>query len=134
MKPCGRRFAVEDVMGWYLIARDYVQRYGKPLMHTETNVFDPAAAPGWLWKQWISILRMRQDGMPVLGFTWYSLVDQVDWDIGLGELRGKVNGCGLYAMDRTPNPVAAEYRALIAEFGSLPLAVQAAEERVLEAA
>lgn len=125
VKPCGRRFATEDVMGWYLIARDYLERYGKPLMHTETNVFDPKAAPGWLWKQWVSILRMRQDGMNVLGFTWYSLVDQVDWDVGLGELRGVVNGCGLYDMDRKPNPVAAEYRALIEEFGSLPLAVQA---------
>ncbi len=135
VKPCGRRFAIEDVMGWYLIARDYLERYGKPLMHTETNVFDPAAAPGWLWKQWISIMRMRQDGMPVLGFTWYSLVDQVDWHIGLSELRGVVNGCGLYGIDRTPNPVAAEYRALIGEFGSLPLALQAAGKgQVLEAA
>ena len=134
--PAGRRLAMEDVMGWYLIARDYLERYGKPLMHTETNVFDPMAAPGWLWKQWISILRMRQDGMPVIGFTWYSLVDQVDWDIGLRERRGTVNGCGLYAMDRTPNPVAAEYRALIEEFGSLPLALRAAgaAARVLQPA
>lgn len=127
VKPCGRRFAIEDVMGWYLIARDYLQRYGKPLMHTETNVFDPLAAPGWLWKQWISILRMRQDGMPVLGFTWYSLVDQVDWDVGLSEQRGVVNGCGLYGLDRRPNPVAAEYQALLQEFGSLPLALRAAQ-------
>ncbi len=126
VKPCGQRFAIEDVMGWYLIAREYLERYGKPLMHTETNVFDPQAAPGWLWKQWISILRMRRDGMPVLGFTWYSLVDQVDWDVGLGELRGVVNGCGLYNMERRPNPVAAEYWALIKEFGSLPLAMRVA--------
>lgn len=128
VKPCGRRFAVEDVMGWYLIAGEYFERYGKPLMHTETNVFDPEAAPGWLWKQWISILRMRQDRMPVLGFTWYSLVDQVDWDIGLAELRGVVNGCGLYNMERRANPVAEEYRALIQEFGSLPLAVRVARD------
>lgn len=136
VKPCGHRFSVEDVMGWYLIAKDYLeQRYGKPLMHTETNVFDKLAAPGWLWKQWVSIMRMRQDGMPVLGFTWYSLVDQVDWDVGLGEMRGVVNGCGLYDMDRRPNPVAAEYRALIEEFGTLPLAMRAAgTERVLLAA
>jgi len=135
VKPCGHRFAAEDVMGWYLIARDYLERYGKALMHTETNVFDPKAAPGWLWKQWISILNMRQDGMPVLGFTWYSLVDQVDWDIGLGELRGVVNGCGLYDMARQPNPVAAEYRALLKEFACMPLAIlPASRRRVLDAA
>ena len=29
----------------------------------------PVNANGRPWKQWISILRMRQDGMPVLGFT-----------------------------------------------------------------
>ena len=80
-------------------------------------------------------MRMREDGMPVLGFTWYSLVDQVDWDVGLSEQRGVVNGCGLYNMDRRPNPVAAEYRALLQEFGSLPLALRAArQEPVLEPA
>jgi len=31
-----------------------------------------------------------------------------------------VNGCGLYTLDRTPNPVAAEYKALIQEYASLP--------------
>ena len=129
IKPCGKRFAIEDVMGWYLIAKDYIERYRKPLMHTETNVFDPAAAAGWLWKQWISILRMREDGMPVLGFTWYSLVDQVDWNIGLSEKLGVVNGCGLYNMARQPNPVALEYRALIEEFGSLPLAIKTARRQ-----
>ena len=133
VKPCGKRFFIEDVMGWYLIAKDYIARYGKPLMHTETNVFDPAAAPGWIWKQWVSILRMRQDGMNVLGFTWYSLVDQIDWHVGLGELQGVVNGCGLYDLQRRPNPVAAEYRAIIEEFGSLPLGLAAAEREAVAA-
>jgi beta-glucosidase/6-phospho-beta-glucosidase/beta-galactosidase len=133
VKPCGKRFAIEDVMGWYLIAKDYIARYGKPLMHTETNVFDPAAAPGWLWKQWISILRMREDGMHVLGFTWYSLVDQIDWHVGLGRKENVINGCGLFDMDRRPNPVAAEYRALLEEFGSLPLALERAEADALVA-
>jgi beta-glucosidase/6-phospho-beta-glucosidase/beta-galactosidase len=106
-------------MGWHLIAREYFERYRKPLMHTETNVLEADAAPAWLWKQWINIMRMRRDGVPVLGFTWYSLIDQVDWDIALAEMRGTVNGCGLYDLDRKPNPVAAEYRALLAEFASL---------------
>jgi beta-glucosidase/6-phospho-beta-glucosidase/beta-galactosidase len=119
MTPSGRRIPCEDVMGWHLIAREYFDRYRKPLMHTETNVLEAAQAPAWLWKQWINIMRMRRDGVPVLGFTWYSLTDQVDWDIALAELRGKVNGCGLYDLARRPNPVAEEYRALIAEFAPL---------------
>jgi DNA-binding IclR family transcriptional regulator len=24
-------------------------------------------APAWLWKQWINVLRMRREGVPVLG-------------------------------------------------------------------
>jgi beta-glucosidase/6-phospho-beta-glucosidase/beta-galactosidase len=119
--PTGRRIPAEDVLGWYLMAREYFERYRKPLMHTETNVFDAGAAPAWLWKQWINTLRLRADGIPVLGFTWYSLIDQIDWDIALSEMRGTVNGCGLYDLQRRPNPVAAEFRAMVQEFGDMSL-------------
>ena len=40
--------------------------------------------------------RLRQDGVPIMGFTWYSLTDQVDWDTALREDNGTVNECGLY--------------------------------------
>jgi beta-glucosidase/6-phospho-beta-glucosidase/beta-galactosidase len=118
--PSGRRIPCEDVLGWHMIARDYHARYRLPLMHTETNMLHAEHGPAWLWKQWINLLRMRADGIPVLGFTWYSLTDQIDWDIALAERRGTVNGCGLYDLARRPNPVAHEYRALLAEFGAMP--------------
>jgi beta-glucosidase/6-phospho-beta-glucosidase/beta-galactosidase len=66
-------------------------------------------------------MRMRADGVPVLGFTWYSLVDQIDWDTNLAEERGTVNACGLYDLQRKPRPVAAEYRALLEEFGQITI-------------
>ena len=119
--PDGGTCPAEDVMGWYQITREYYERYKKPVMHTETNVFDPEEAKSWIWKQWINVLHMRRDGVPVLGFTWYSLIDQVDWDIQLAEKRGKVNTCGLYDMDRKPRPVAAAYRALLEEFGQITI-------------
>jgi beta-glucosidase/6-phospho-beta-glucosidase/beta-galactosidase len=90
-------------------------------MHTETNVFDPEAAPTWLWKQWVNILQMRNDGVPVLGFTWYSLIDQMDWDIGLAKKCGTVNECGLYDLNRKPRPVAEAYRQLLNEFGQITI-------------
>ena len=117
--PSGQIIQGEDVYGWYQITRRYYERYHKPVMHTETNVLDAGAAPGWLWKQWANVLRMRKDGVPVLGFTWYSLTDQVDWDIGLAEKRGTVNPCGLYDLDRRPRPVAAAYRELLGAYGRL---------------
>ena len=55
-------------------------------------------------------MRMRRDGVPVLGFTWYSLIDQIDWDTQLGELNNHVNECGLYDLDRKPRPVAEAYK------------------------
>jgi beta-glucosidase/6-phospho-beta-glucosidase/beta-galactosidase len=121
LKPDGSMCPAEDVMGWYQITKDYYRRYKKPVMHTETNVFDPEKAPTWLWKQWINILQMRSDGVPVLGFTWYSLIDQIDWDIALAKKNGKVNESGLYDLDRKPRPVAEAYRQLLNEFGQITI-------------
>jgi len=117
--PNGSRTFGEDVLGWYLITQRYYHRYYKPVMHTETNTFDPNNAPGWLWKQWVNVLRMRRDGVPVLGFTWYSLCDQVDWDTQLAQKHGHVNACGLFDMERKPRPVANAYQELITEFASI---------------
>ena len=66
-------------------------------------------------------MRMRGAGIPVLGFTWYSLIDQMDWDIELAEKKGTVNPCGLYDLDRRPRPVAGAYRQLLEEFGQMAL-------------
>lgn len=119
--PDGKSIESQDVFGWYEITREYYGRYKKPVMHTETNVFDPQEAPTWLWKQWMNILRMRNDGVPVLGFTWYSLTDQIDWNIGLARKEGTVNACGLFDLERRPRPVADAYRALLKEFGQITI-------------
>ncbi|RXJ44370.1 family 1 glycosylhydrolase [Gelidibacter gilvus] len=117
----GETMIAPDVWGWYLITKEYYNRYKKPVMHTETNVFNKEEAPSWLWKQWLNILRMREDGTPVLGFTWYSLIDQVDWDIGLSKKVGTINECGLFNMNRKPNPVAGAYKMLLEEFGQITI-------------
>ncbi|WP_174291750.1 family 1 glycosylhydrolase [Sphingomonas bacterium] len=119
--PDGTTIAGEDVYGWHVIVREYYRRYRKPVFHTETNVFLPDAAPEWLWKQWINILAARDGGIPVLGFTWYSLTDQIDWDSQLAERNGTVIPCGLYDLDRKPRPVAAAYRQLLENFGRIGL-------------
>jgi beta-glucosidase/6-phospho-beta-glucosidase/beta-galactosidase len=117
--PDGRMIYGEDVLGWYLITMRYYRRYYKPVMHTETSTPFAELNPRWLWKQWANVNRMRRDGIPVLGFTWYSLTDQVDWDTQLAEKHGRVNACGLYDMERRPRAVAAEYQKLIKEFGRI---------------
>jgi len=119
--PDGTMLSAEDVFGWYQMTKAYYDRYRKPVMHTETNVFNPDRAPNWLWKQWANVLRMRADGVPVLGFTWYSLTDQIDWDAELARKNGNVNACGLFDLDRKPRPVAAAYRELLKEFGQITI-------------
>ncbi len=64
---------------------------------------------------------MRFDGVPVLGFTWYSLIDQIDWDTALAEKNNTVNPCGLYDLNRQPRPVAAAYKMLLEEYGQITI-------------
>jgi beta-glucosidase/6-phospho-beta-glucosidase/beta-galactosidase len=121
MLPDGEICTSVDVLGWSTITHDYYQRYKKPVMHTETNVFDANEAPTWLWKQWVNILRLRKEGVPVLGFTWYSLIDQIDWETGLAEKKGTVNACGLFDLDRKPRPVSDSYKMLLKEYGQITI-------------
>ena len=85
-------------------------------MHTETNIREEEGAVQWLWTEWNTLLRLRQDGVPIVGFTWYSLTDQIDWDIALREERNRVHPVGLYDLDRKRRKVGTEYRRLIEEW------------------
>jgi hypothetical protein len=77
---------------------------------------DGKGAVNWLWKQWANVMRVRNDGMPIVGFTWYSLTDQVDWDTALRENNGRVNPLGLFDLDRNIRAVGTAYKQLIADW------------------
>lgn len=105
-----------EIFGYYFITRQYYDRYRLPVMHTETNLADAERAPAWLEKEWLNMLRLKQDGVPIIGFTWYSLTDQVDWDTALREDNGRINPLGLYDLDRNIRPVGIAYRELVARW------------------
>jgi beta-glucosidase len=87
-----------EVFGYDEITRQYYERYKLPVMHTETNISEGPngdEAVYWLWKEWANLLRLRNHGIPIVGFTWYSLTDQVDWDTALRENNGRMNPLGL---------------------------------------
>ena len=109
-----------DIFGYYVVTRDYYSRYNLPVMHTETNMAEPDAVR-WLWKTWANVQRLRQDGVPLVGMTWFSLIDQVDWDTALQEVNGRANPLGLYDLDRKLRPVGATYRDLAAAWSETPL-------------
>jgi beta-glucosidase/6-phospho-beta-glucosidase/beta-galactosidase len=119
--PDGTTIEGGDVIGWHQMAKRYYERYRKPVMHTETNCFDAAGATKWLWKQWLNVLRIRSEGVPVLGFTWYSLTDQIDWDVSLAAKKGHVNPCGLFDLARKPRAVASAFRQLVETFGRITI-------------
>jgi beta-glucosidase/6-phospho-beta-glucosidase/beta-galactosidase len=109
----GRARSLGELFGWYVIASQYWQRYRRTLMHTETNRVDAGAAPRWLWRQWHNVQLLRSTGVPIIGFTWYSLTDQVDWDRGITDALGVVFPVGLFDLNRDPRPVGLSYKHLI---------------------
>ncbi|MGF1634524.1 MAG: family 1 glycosylhydrolase [Phycisphaerae bacterium] len=116
----GSATRVGDVYGYYVITRQYYDRYGVHVMHTETNRAHPHAVE-WLWKEWMNLMRLRDDGVPVIGFTWFGLLDMMDWDSALTNPRGHVNPVGLFDLRRRPRPVAKAYRELIEHYSHLDM-------------
>lgn len=120
--PDGSTRASGEVFGYDGITWQYYDRYRLPVMHTETNLVEGPngdEAVNWLWKEWANVLRVRNDGVPIVGFTWYSLTDQVDWDSALRENNGNVNTLGLYDLDRNIRAVGREYKQLIADWNAV---------------
>jgi beta-glucosidase len=108
-----------EIFGYSEITRQYYARYGLPVMHTETNTWEGPngdEAVRWLRKEWANVMRVRNSGVPIVGFTWYSLTDQVDWDTALREDNGRVNPLGLYDLDRKPRAVGKAYKQLIQDW------------------
>ena len=115
----GGTSASGEIFGYSEITRQYYERYKLPVMHTETNLIEGPTgeeAVAWLWKEWANVLRVRNIGVPVVGFTWYSLTDQVDWDTALREDNGTVNALGLYDLDRNIRRVGTAYKELIRDW------------------
>jgi beta-glucosidase/6-phospho-beta-glucosidase/beta-galactosidase len=113
--PDGHTQAAGEIFGYYVITNQYYKRYRLPVMHTETNIRMPACKE-WLLKQWANVHRLRHDGVPMVGFTWYSLLHQVDWDSALRDDAGRINELGLYDLDRNIMPVGEAYKTLIRQW------------------
>ncbi|MGA0604776.1 family 1 glycosylhydrolase [Phenylobacterium sp. VNQ135] len=118
----GLHRASGEIFGYSEITRQYYNRYRLPVMHTETNIAEGPngdEAVNWLWKEWANVLRVRNDGVPTVGFTWYSLTDQMDWDTALRETNMRVHPVGLYDLNREIRPVGVSYKQLIRDWGEV---------------
>ena len=113
--PDGHTQASGEIFGYYVITSQYFRRYKLPIMHTETNIKMPGSRE-CLLKQWANVHRLKHDGVPIVGFTWYSLLHQVDWDSALRDDAGHVNELGLYDLDRKIMPVGEAYKKLVQQW------------------
>jgi len=96
-----RQRRAENPLGLHGVATAYYDRYGIPLMLTETSVEGkPINREIWLDTSLDHIRRLREEGIPMLGMIWWPLIDQVDWDGALTHRIGKIHQVGLYNLCR----------------------------------
>lgn len=86
--------------GLYANARDYFARYQKPLMVAETDsAGDIERRMEWMDRTIADCRRLEAEGVPIVGYTWWPLVDNIDWGDFSGD--GQPDEAGLYAMVRS---------------------------------
>jgi beta-glucosidase/6-phospho-beta-glucosidase/beta-galactosidase len=99
------------------VLSSYATRYGAPVMLTETCITGTVAERvSWLDRSVHAIQGLREEGIPVVGYTWWPLFDMYEWTyrhstrpridhlltMGLFDLVETPNG----RLDRHRNPVA----------------------------
>jgi beta-glucosidase len=63
----------------------YAGRYGAPVMVTETSaVGGDEGRAAWLQASLATIKRLRADGVPVIGYTWFPMFTMIDWRYRFG--------------------------------------------------
>jgi beta-glucosidase len=80
------RAVEQDGAGFVHLIEDYHQRYGAPIMVTETSAkggVDVRAR--WLDTSVAAIRQLRGKGVPVLGYTWFPLFTMIDWRYRFGK-------------------------------------------------
>jgi beta-glucosidase len=99
-------------------------RYGWPVLVTENGMADRAGSrrPAFIRQHLFALDRARGEGVPILGYLYWSLTDNFEWAHGY---RGRY---GLYAIDfehdltlrRRPTPAVETFRELASALGLRP--------------
>ena len=119
-----RQRRADNPVGLHGVASAYYQRYGLPMMLTETSVDGkPINRDIWLTTIVDHIRRLREEGVPMLGLVWWPMIDQLDWDGALTHRIGKIHQVGLFSLTRqtdgsltrSATPLVKQLRSLIEE-------------------
>ncbi|HSL28993.1 MAG TPA: family 1 glycosylhydrolase [Anaerolineales bacterium] len=70
-----------------IVLRDAWERYHMPLMITETSSNgDVKARARWMDETLETVCSLREEGIPIIGYTWFPLFTMVDWSYRKGRL------------------------------------------------
>lgn len=113
--------------GFATIAEQYGERYGLPMMLTETNLRGlPTDRTSWLRYTLEQYELALSRGVPLHGYCWFPQVDSCDWDTLLARCRGRFDPVGVLNLaedgSRTESSFSAAWRAAAtgAPVGDLP--------------
>ncbi len=120
-QPSGDQIAV--------VIREAFQRYQMPIMITETSAnADVAGRARWMDETIQTVRSLREEGFPVIGYTWFPLLTMVDWAYrkGKGPVSRYLIHLGLYdsafdekgVLHRNRTPLVDRYRQYTA--GGMP--------------
>jgi beta-glucosidase len=63
----------------------FAERYGVPMLVTETSIEgDESTRAAWLAESARCVLDLRSEGLDIRGYTWWPLLDFVDWSYASG--------------------------------------------------
>ncbi len=98
-----RQRELRPPMGLYHAAQDYWNKYHIPLMVTETSVGGHDGDKiAWLERSVADVKRLRAEGFPIVGYTWWPVIDHLDWDGALLHQTGHIHPVGIYRLERRP--------------------------------
>jgi beta-glucosidase len=118
------RAVEQDGAGFVELVEDYWRRYEVPILITETSVAgSPAVRSRWLEASVAAVKKLRGEGVPVLGYTWFPLFTMINWKYRTGRrpLDHYRLELGLYTLSDngtgrwTPTPLVDQFRGLAAD-------------------
>jgi beta-glucosidase len=118
------RATEKDGAGFEQLIDDYYQRYQVPVIVTETSAKGRHEVRGrWLDASVAAIRRLRDRGVPVLGYTWFPMFTMIDWRYrhGRAPLEDYRIELGLFTLDESgaqgrwrATPLVEQFRKIVA--------------------
>lgn len=64
----------------------YHKKYGRPMILSETSFYGTSEEKArWLEESCSVIKRLRSQGIPIIGYTWWAMIDYIGWDYKWGQ-------------------------------------------------